>query len=121
MRKALLRRGIVCYDGACSICRKFISLFGVRLRKAGFRLAQLQEPEIQRRLGLIGVPNEMKLILPHGPVLGGIDAVITLSEALGLGHDLAATARSLLVRPALDQLYRLIAKHRRCSAGTCRL
>ena len=121
MRNASLRRGIVCYDGACSICRKLISLFGVRLRKAGFRIAQLQDPDIQRRLGLMAVPDEMKLILPHGPVQGGIDAVITLSEALGMGRDLAATARSSLLRPALDQLYRLVAKHRRCSGGTCRL
>ena len=121
MRNASLRRGIVCYDGACSICRKLISLFGVRLRKAGFRFAQLQDPEIQRRLGVMGVPDEMKLILPHGPVQGGIDAVITLSEALGMGHDLAATARGVFMRPLLHQFYKYIAKHRRCAGGTCRL
>jgi predicted DCC family thiol-disulfide oxidoreductase YuxK len=121
MVSTIRHRGIVCYDGNCSICRQLIGLFGKRLRLVGFRLAKLQDSFIRQRLGIQGIPDEMKLWLPNGQVLGGVDAVITLSEALGIGHDLAESARSPIMRPTLQIMYRFVAKHRRCANGTCRL
>ena len=74
-------RGIVCYDGECTICTGLVTRWGHRMRRAGFRLAPLQAPEIQRRLGLTGIPDEMKLITPQGQVIGGADAVVAIAEA----------------------------------------
>jgi predicted DCC family thiol-disulfide oxidoreductase YuxK len=114
-------RGIVCYDGECSICTGLITRWGHRLRRAGFRLAPLQLPAIQRRLSLTGIPDEMKLITAQGEIIGGADAVVAIVEGLGLSHDLAEGARSPLIRPLLRQLYAAVAKHRSCAGGACRI
>ncbi len=114
-------RGIVCYDADCGICTTLIGRWGHRLRRAGFRLAPLQLPAIQRRLHLTGVPEELKLLTPQGEIIGGADAVVVIAEGLGLAHDLATGARSPLVGPMLRQLYAVVAKHRGCTAGACRI
>lgn len=113
--------GIVCYDGECSICTGLITRWGHRLRRAGFRLAPLQMPAIQRRLGITRVPDEMKLITPTGEIIGGADAVVAIAEGLGLSHDLARGARSPFVGPLLRQLYAVVAKQRRCAGDVCRI
>lgn len=112
-------RGIVCYDGECPLCTGLIGRWGNRMRRAGFRLAPLQLPAIQRRLGITRVPDEMKLITPTGAVIGGADAVVAIAEGLGLSHDLALGVRSPLVGPLLRQLYAVVAKHRSCAGGLC--
>lgn len=114
-------RGIVCYDGECSLCTNLIGRWGHRLRRAGFRLAPLQLPAIQRRLGLTRVPDEMKLITADGTIIGGADAVVAIAEGLGLSHDLAVGARSPLVGPLIRQLYAVVAKHRGCSGAVCQI
>jgi predicted DCC family thiol-disulfide oxidoreductase YuxK len=114
-------RGIVCYDGECTICISLVTRWGHRMRRAGFRLAPLQMPAIQRRLGISGIPDEMKLITADGQIIGGADAVVAIAEGLGLSHDLAAGARSTLVGPLLRQLYAVVAKHRSCAGGQCRI
>jgi predicted DCC family thiol-disulfide oxidoreductase YuxK len=113
-------RGIVCYDGQCRLCLGLINRWGRALRRAGFRLARLQDPWVQRRLGLGGIPDEMKLITGDGQVLGGAEAVIALAEGLGLSPVLAAGARSPLVMPLLRRFYVAVAKHRACIGGVCR-
>lgn len=114
-------RGIVCYDGECPLCLGLINRWGRSLRRAGFRLAALQAPWVQRRLGLSGVPDEMKLIAADGRVLGGADAVLAIAEGLGLAHDLVQGARSALVMPLLRRFYVAVAKHRACVGGVCRV
>jgi predicted DCC family thiol-disulfide oxidoreductase YuxK len=113
-------RGIVCYDGECPLCMNLIGRWGHRIRRAGFRLAPLQLLAIQRRLGITRVPDEMKLITPEGTIIGGADVVV-IAEGLGLSHDMAQGARSPLVGPLLRQLYAVVAKHRSCAGGTCRV
>ncbi len=114
-------RGLVCFDGECTLCLGLINRWGHRLRRAGFRLVTLQAPSIQRRRGRARIPHEMKVINAHGAVVGGVDAVVAIAEGLGLSHDLAAGARSPLIRPLLRRLYVAVAKHRRCAGGGCRL
>lgn len=113
-------RGIVCYDGECSICTGFVTRWGHRMRRAGFRLATLQSPLIQRRLHLQGTPDEMKLITARGEVIGGAEAVVAIAEGLGFPHDLATVARTPLIMPLLRHLYATVAKHRSCVGGVCR-
>ena len=114
-------RGIVCYDGECSICTGLVARWGHRLRRAGFRLATLQSPLIQQRLNLHGTPDEMKLITARGEVIGGAEAVVAIAEGLGFPHDLAAVARTPLVMPLLRHLYATVAKYRSCVGGICRI
>lgn len=113
-------RGIVCYDGECPLCLGLINRWGRGLQRAGFRLARLQTAWVQRRLGLSGIPDEMKLIAADGRVLGGADAVLAIAEGIGLAHSLVQGARSTLVLPVLRRFYVAVAKHRACVGGVCR-
>jgi predicted DCC family thiol-disulfide oxidoreductase YuxK len=113
-------RGIVCYDGDCSICTGFVARWGHRMRRAGFRLATLQSPVIQQRLNLRGTPDEMKLITARGQVVGGAEAVVAIAEGLGFPHDLANVARTPIVMSLLRHLYAVVAKHRSCANDVCR-
>jgi predicted DCC family thiol-disulfide oxidoreductase YuxK len=119
----MMRRtcGIVCYDGECPLCLGLIKRWGRAMRRSGFRLARLQDAWVQRRLGLTGIPDEMKLIAADGEVIGGADAVLAIAEGLGLPHDLVQGARSALVMPVLRRFYVAVAKHRACIAEACRL
>lgn len=114
-------RGIVCYDGECPMCLGLINRWGRNLHRAGFRLARLQTAWVQRRLGLTGIPDEMKLIAADGRVLGGADAVLAIAEGIGLAHAVVQGARSALVMPVLRRFYVAVAKHRACVGGVCRI
>jgi predicted DCC family thiol-disulfide oxidoreductase YuxK len=114
-------RGIVCYDGDCPLCLGLIKRCGSAMRRAGFTLARLQDGWVQRRLGITGIPDEMKLITAEGTVIGGADAVLAIAEGLGLPHDLVQGARSALVMPLLRRFYVAVAKHRACVGAVCRV
>ena len=114
-------RGIVCYDGECPLCLGLINRWGRSLHRAGFRIARLQTAWVQRRLGLSGIPDEMKLIAADGRVLSGADAVLAIAEGIGLAHALVQGARSTLIIPVLRRFYVAVAKHRACVGGVCRI
>jgi predicted DCC family thiol-disulfide oxidoreductase YuxK len=107
-------RGIVCYDAQCSLCTGFINRWRTRLLKAGFRLAPLQSPSIQKRLGISEVPDEMKLIAWDGKIIGGASAIIAIAESLGAPYVMTASARSPMVLPTLNKMYEYVARNRTC-------
>jgi predicted DCC family thiol-disulfide oxidoreductase YuxK len=114
-------RGLLLYDRDCRWCRRLVSLSRGTLARHGFAYAALQSPWAQRRLALDGVPDEMKLLLPHGRVLGGARALVAVAGALPWSRPLAASARLAPVMAALDASYRFVAAHRGCRAAVCAL
>lgn len=114
------RRGILCIDAECAFCRAIAARWGAQLRRAGMRLAALQAPWVQRRLGLSGVPDEMKLLLPDGRVLGGSVALVEVMAALGASMRLLRVVRLPPSAAALGIAYRWVARHRHCAGGACR-
>ncbi len=89
------------------------------LSRHGFACAALQSPWAQRRLALNGVPDEMKLLLPHGRLLGGARALVMIAQAMPWSRALAVSARLAPVMAALDASYRFVAAHRGCRAADC--
>jgi predicted DCC family thiol-disulfide oxidoreductase YuxK len=120
-RTATRLRGVLFYDRDCRWCRRFIRLGRASLARHGFAVAALQSPWAQRRLALDGVPDEMKLLLPHGQVLGGARALVVIAAALPWARPLAVGARVGPLMAALDASYRFVAAHRGCSASACAL
>ncbi len=114
-------RGLLFYDRDCRWCRRLVRLTRGMLKRHGFAYAALQSPWAQRRLALTGVPDEMKLLLPHGRVLGGARALVALAQAVPWSRGLAAPARLAPVLAALDASYRFVAAHRGCRAAGCAL
>jgi predicted DCC family thiol-disulfide oxidoreductase YuxK len=112
---------VLFYDRDCRWCRRLVRLAGGTLRRHGFAYAALQSPWAQRRLALHGVPDEMKLLLPQGGVLGGARALVALAEAVPWSRALAQGARLAPVMAALDASYRFVAAHRGCRAALCAL
>ena len=77
-------RGWVLYDGICPVCLSSVERWGPLLRRRGFGFATLQSGWARQRLGLrLGeLPAEMKLLLPDGALLGGVDALIAMGRAV---------------------------------------
>jgi predicted DCC family thiol-disulfide oxidoreductase YuxK len=112
-------RGLLFYDRDCRWCRRFARLGRSTLARHGFALVALQSSWSQRRLALAGVPEEMKLLLPHGQLLGGARALVAIIGTVPWGRPLAAGARLAPVMAALDACYRFVAAHRGCRVAVC--
>ncbi len=76
-------QGWVLYDGECQFCLNIVERFNAHVCIAIiFRLAPLQAPWVQRRLGLKpGEPLvEMKLLAVDGTIYGGADALVRIAR-----------------------------------------
>lgn len=114
-------RGWVLYDGICPVCLSSVDRWGPLLRRHGFDFAPLQTEWVRRRLGLQPgkLPAEMKLLLPDGVQLGGVDALIIMGRAVGWLWPFAVVAGW----PGFNALawlgYRWIARNRYCLGDVC--
>jgi predicted DCC family thiol-disulfide oxidoreductase YuxK len=114
--------GWLLYDGDCPLCIAGAKRFARILNRRGFKLAPLQEPWVENRLGLAPevLLNEMRLLLPDGRILGGADVVIYLAGRIWWAWPFYLLARVPGVKGVLQKIYRWIAAHRYCASGTCR-
>ena len=112
-------RGWIFFDGSCGLCDRWRREVGPVAERRGFHLAALQEPWVQRRLGLHGeVPEEMKLERPDGRILGGVDALVYVWRFVWWAWPLFLAAQIPLFRQLLWRLYRPLARHRH-QMGAC--
>jgi predicted DCC family thiol-disulfide oxidoreductase YuxK len=116
-------RGWVLYDGICPVCTSSVERWGPLLRRRGFGFAALQTEWVRLRLGLQPgeFPAEMKLLLPDGTQLGGVDALIALGRTVWCWWPVAVLASW----PGFNALawlgYRWIARNRYCLGDVCAL
>lgn len=117
------RRGSIFYDLECPVCRRGRKVWGEIFDRRGFEWLPLQSPGAADRLGLpeTALLEEMKLRLPDGQVIGGIDSWIVLFRSVWWLWPLGA----LLSLPGFHALgggcYRWIARNRYCFGGKCGL
>lgn len=116
-------RGWVFYDGICPVCLAGVSRWGPLLTRRGFAFVPLQTEWVRQQLGLRPgeLPAEMKLLLPDGTLLDGVDAVIALGRTVWWLWPGAVLADW----PGLNALawaaYRWIATNRYCLGDVCSL
>jgi predicted DCC family thiol-disulfide oxidoreductase YuxK len=67
---------VVCFDGACPMCLKAVSLMRPVWEPRGVEFVPLQAEWVRRRLNLpeAELLGEMRVLTPRGNVLGGADA-----------------------------------------------
>jgi predicted DCC family thiol-disulfide oxidoreductase YuxK len=114
-------RGWIYYDAACPLCRAGRRVVGRLFARRGFQWVPLQSPEAVPRLGLpeTALREEMKLQLPDGQVIGGLDSWIILFRSVWWLW-LVGFLLSLPGCHALGQVgYRWIARNRYCFGGIC--
>jgi predicted DCC family thiol-disulfide oxidoreductase YuxK len=116
-------RGWIFYDAQCRLCRAGVTGLGRLFAQRGFIWLPLQTPGAANRLGLsdADILREMKLQLPGGRVLGGIDAWIHLFRSVLWLWPIGV----LLSLPGFHALgqgcYRWLARNRYCLSGTCQV
>ncbi len=115
--------GRLYYDGACSFCDRWVKRLGFIARQGGFETMPFQTENARRDLNLAEgeLPNEMKLRLADGVVVGGVDALIAMAQAVWW----IAPLGWLMRLPGLNAItwwcYRWIAANRYCFSGKCRV
>ncbi len=117
-------RSLLFYDDECSVCRSTVNRWKWVLRKRGVETVAMQSSRGRRHLGLEKgvVPDEMKLRLSSGKLVGGGDALIHLTGLFWWAKPLHTLAS---VCPCSDRIangaYRWVAAGRYCVAGACRV
>ncbi len=116
-------RGWVLYDGICPICRASVERWGPMLRRRGFDFAMLQTDWVRQYFGLgVGeLPAEMKLLLPDGTQLGGVDALIAMGRTVWWLWPFAVLAGWPGFNALARAAYRWIAVNRYCLGDVCPL
>jgi predicted DCC family thiol-disulfide oxidoreductase YuxK len=118
------RKGIsgrVFYDAECPICRKGRRVWGEIFDRRGFVWLPLQTPGVVGLLGLseAALLEEMKVQLPDGRVIGGIDSWVVLFRSVWWLWPIG----TLLAVPGFHRLgqvcYCWIARNRYCFGGKC--
>lgn len=116
-------RGWVFYDAECRFCVRGRERFGPLFERRGFRWMPLQTPGTAARLGFTDAElmGEMKLLLPDGRVLGGVEAWTKMFRSVWWLWLVGA----LLGVPVLHwigaKVYAWIARNRHCLGGRCTL
>jgi predicted DCC family thiol-disulfide oxidoreductase YuxK len=115
-------RGWVLYDGDCALCRRWARRFERTLTLRGFDLAPLQSPWV---LECLDVPEHellarMRVLTRDGRDLAGADAVIFVAQTIWWAWPLYAVSLLPGCRRWLRRLYDCLARHRDCTAGSCK-
>ena len=104
----------VLYDDSCPLCRAEIAWLQGKDKQVYLITEDISEPTFDASKYGKSQEELMKSIhgvFPDGRIVAGIDAVIALYSAVGLGW-LWLPARLKFVRPLYDFAYRLFARYR---------
>lgn len=111
---------VLIYDGACSMCMRWMGRVRVWDREGRIEMLPLQDPSVASRFPMLD-PDElmeaMHLIEPSGQITAGAEAAERLLRILPLGGLLGVLFHLPFARPIADRVYRRIAASR--SRGGC--
>ena len=115
-------RGWVGYDGDCGLCAMLVRRCAGPFERRGFVFLPLQNPWLAGRLGLKDgeMPEEMKLLMAGGHVVGGAESIVVLLRAVGWLAPLAWLAWLPGLQPLTVASYRWVARNRH-ALGICRV
>jgi len=114
-------RGTLFYDAQCPLCRAALKCVGPIFARRRFHWLPLQSPGAVQRLGIpeAALLEEMKLQLPDGRVLGGIDSWIYLCRSVWWLGPLGLVLSVPGLHAVAQAAYRWIARNRYCLGGKC--
>lgn len=86
-------KGTVLYDGGCGFCSRWVHFWEPTLRRHGFRVAALQEPWVEKRLGAdpAQLLADIRLLTPDGNLVSGANVYLHVARRIWwmtpfLGH-----------------------------------
>lgn len=76
--------GWVGYDGDCGVCNAGVRRWHAVFERRGFVFVPLRNAWLRERLGLRAdeSPEEMKLLLTDGRIVGGAEAIVAMMRAV---------------------------------------
>src|SRR5438045_9553024 len=118
-----LHGGVIFYDAQCSICASSAQRFAAMLRRFGFELRPLQNPEAPKLTGRDRdmLMREVTLVTPDRRVLGGWDVFLHVAGSMPLAKPIALLLDTKFLRPAMPRIYRWSVANRYRISGACAL
>ncbi len=115
--------GVIYYDGSCRLCVGMVERFAEVLGRYGWRFRALQELGTAARLGIDEevLLEEVRVLLPDGRVLGGVDALLGIAAGIPGVRHLCVARRVPGMMHVLRAAYGWVAMHRHCAGGACRV
>lgn len=109
------------YDGDCRFCLAMVKRWRGVLESRGFELVSLHEDWVVGELGLprAELLSEMRVLTSSGEILGGVDAYILIWGKIWWCWPLWLLAHIPGARCLISRIYRWVAAHRYCIAGSC--
>lgn len=112
--------GWVGYDRDCGFCCNLVRRWHGVFEARGFSFVPLQNRWLTGRLGITAMPNEMKLLLVDGRVVGGADAIAAMACAVWYMAPFGWLMKLPGVRALAAAAYRWVAKNRH-RLGVCQV
>lgn len=113
-------RGWVGYDGDCGFCCNLVRRWHGVFEKRGFTFVPLQNHWLAERLGITTMPDEMKLLLADGRVLGGAAAIAAIARAVWYFAPVGWAMGLPGIRRLVDYSYKWVARNRQ-QLGVCKV
>lgn len=115
--------GLVFYDAQCPLCQAGLKFAGPIFQRRGFQWRPAQTSGLAARLMLpeAALLEEMKLQLPNGRILGGVNSWIHLFRSVWWLWPLGFLMSLPGVHAGADACYRWIARNRYCVGRKCHL
>jgi predicted DCC family thiol-disulfide oxidoreductase YuxK len=122
-KKQIRTQGIVLYDDTCGFCRKWVPFWGKTLRKSGFAIGSLQNPDVAPRLHLSKeeIAEDLRLLLDDGTQIVGANVYRYVMRRIWWAYPFYLLSTLPLFRNIFDRTYRTFKNNRYRISTTCRL
>ncbi len=112
--------GWVGYDRDCGFCCNLVRRWHGVFEKRGFTFVPLQNHWLAGRLGVTEMPDEMKLLMADGRVLGGAAAIAAMARAVWYFAPAGWFMGLPGIRFLVDRAYKWVARNRH-QLGVCKV
>ncbi|HTY59698.1 MAG TPA: DUF393 domain-containing protein [Bacteroidota bacterium] len=115
--------GVLLYDDACGVCRRWIVLWRRTLRRNGIDIAPLQSGWVAERLHLrdADLTEDVRLLLPGGSQIRGADVYRYAMKRIWWTYPLYLISVLPFLNTLFDRAYRSFADHRHRISRLCGL
>lgn len=114
--------GSVYFDAQCGLCSNVVRSLGPTFNRRGFVFCPLQTEAARKQLGLAPgqLPDEMKLVLPTGQIVGGATALLMMARIVWWLWLPAMILELPGFQKPVQALYVRVARNRRCLNRVCK-
>jgi len=114
-------RGWIAFDDSCPLCRQTVASWGPLFQRRGFQFIPLSTSWVRDRLSLNPgeVPNEFKLLVSDGRILGGAGACCYLARTVWWMAPFGVIGTLPGISSLMQSAYAWVATRRQCLGDVC--